>query len=165
MGRSKDTEKRRKGYEIYRKTKNLTKVAEELNVSTSAVHQWKDDEDWDNKITVGQQKFAAFLDVIKKNENNEVLKEDLKDYQILEQLEAIVSEKVYFEEIVPTNWGDVISTYRFVAEQKRLILGKPTSHSVKDINVRVSSLSESELDTDIERTKRAIAVAATGEGS
>ncbi len=165
MGRSKDTEKRRKGYEIYRKTKNLSKVAEELNVSTSAVHQWKDEEDWDNKITIGQQKFAAFLDTIKKAEGNAVLKDDLKDFQMLEQLEAIVSEKVYFEEIVPTNWSDVIQTYRFVAEQKRLILGKPTAHTVKDINVRVSSLSESELDTDIERTKRAIATAAVGEGS
>ncbi len=165
MGRSKDSEKHKAAYLLYKKTNNVARVSEELDVSETAIHKWKEEEDWDNKIAVGQEKFSAFLEVMKSAENNEVLKSDLKDFQLLEQLEAIVAEKIYFEEIVPTNWNDIISTYRFVIEQKRLIQGKPTAHTVKDINVRVGSLSESELNTDIERTQRAIAAATTGESS
>ncbi len=165
MARSKDTGNRKKAYEVYRKNgKNLTKAAEEVDVSLTAVQKWKEEEDWDNKITVGQQKFKAFLEIMKQAENNDLLRVDLADFQLLEQLEAMVSEKVYFEEIVPTNWSDVIQTYRFVMEQKRLLLGKPTAHIVKDINVRVGNLSEGELDTDIERTQRAIAASVIGEG-
>ncbi len=165
MARSKDDEKRKQAYLSYKKNRNVAKVSEETGISATSLHRWKDEENWDNKLVVGQQKFSAFLDVMKQAETNELLKDDLKNFQLLDTLESIVAEKVYFEEIVPTNWNDIISTIRFVVEQKRLILGKPTAHTVKDINVRVSSLSESELDTDIERTKRAIATAATGEGS
>ncbi len=165
MARTKDSEKHKQAYLLYKKSKNLVKVSEELEISESSVRKWKDEEDWDNKIAVGQEKFSAFLKVMKDAEDNEILKSDLKDFRLLEQLEAIVAEKIYFEEIVPTNWNDIISTYRFVVEQKRLIQGKPTAHTVKDINVRVGSLSESELDTDIKRTQRAIAVAATGEST
>ncbi len=166
MARSKDTEKRRKAYELYRKNGgNLTKAAQEIDVSLSAVQKWKEEESWDNKIVVGQEKFKAFLEAMKQAEDNKLLKADLADFQILEQLEAMVSEKVYFEEIVPTNWSDVIQTYRFVMGQKRLLLGKPTAHTVKDVNVRVSTLSEGELNTDIERAERAIASSATGEGT
>ncbi len=165
MGRSKDTISRKKAYEIYRKNgRNVTKAAEESDTSPTTIQKWKEEEDWDNKISVGQEKFKAFLEVMKAAENNELLKIDLADFQILEQLEAMVSEKVYFEEIVPTNWSDVIQTYRFVMEQKRLLLGKPTAHTVKDINVRVGKLSEGELDTDIKRAQRAIATVVTGEG-
>lgn len=166
MSRSKDTISRKKAYEIYRKNgKNLTKAAEGVDVSLTAVQKWKEEEGWDNKITVGQEKFKAFLAIVKQAESNDLLKVDLADFQLLEQLEAMVSERVYFEEIVPTNWSDVIQTYRFVMEQRRLLLGKPTAHTVKDINVRVGKLSEGELDTDIKRAQRAIAKVIIGEGS
>ncbi len=166
MARSKDVEKRKKAYELYRKNgKNLTKAAQELDISLSAVQKWKEEENWDDKIVVGQEKFKAFLDVMKQADDTKLLKIDLADFQILEQLEAMVSEKIYFEEIVPTNWSDVIQTYRFVMEQKRLLLGKPTVHTIKDINIRVSTLSEGELNTDIKRAQRAIATTITGEGT
>lgn len=165
MARVKNFDKRKQAFDIYRKCRNCTKTAEEMGVSNQLIHLWKKDEDWDEKIRVGQVKFNGFLESLRKGEEIKLIHSDYADYMVLQQLESMALEKVYHEEIIPTNWSDVISTMRFVMEQKRLLTGRPTSHTEKNINVRVGKLSEGELDAELKRTERAIAVIEAREDS
>ncbi len=83
----------------------------------------------------------------------------------LRELEAIVLEKVYTGEIEPVSWSDVTNTVKLANEQRRLILGKPTTRTETTISVEISGLDNDELDKRLEETQRAVALLESGENT
>ncbi len=159
MGRPKDIEKRKKAFKLWKRYNNQTEVANELGVTKALISQWKKEDNWDDKLQRAQGLLQTRLALIKESEDDALLGEDLANLSLLRELESAVLDKVYTEEIEPITWSDVINTLKFSADQKRLLLGKPTSKTETNISIEIKGLSKDELDRRIEATDRALAAA------
>ena len=89
--------------------------------------------------------------------DSNVMMDDELYLNTLREIESIALEKVYTGEIEPISWSDVVSTIKLANEQRRLILGKPTSKVETTISVEISGLNNDELDKRLEETQRAVA--------
>lgn len=165
MGRKKDTDKRKLAFRMFRKagiTSKLTTIAEELGVSAPLISQWKKEDMWDEKIEKTQAIMRTRLKVTEQIEDSNMLMEDELYLNSLRELEAIVLEKVYTGEIEPMSWSDVTGTVKLANEQRRLILGKPTTRTETTISVEISGLNNDELDQRLAETQRAVALLESG---
>ena len=158
MGRKKDNDKRKLAFRLYRKQTKLNQIAEELDVSAPLISQWKKEDDWDVKMEKTQAIMRTRMRVTEQIEDSGMIMEDELYLNSLRELEAIVLEKVYTGEIEPVSWSDVTNTVKLANEQRRLILGKPTSRTETTISVEISGLDNDELDKRIEETTRAVAL-------
>jgi predicted transcriptional regulator len=158
MGRKKDTDKRKVAFRLYRKETKLATIADELGVSAPLISQWKKEDSWDDKMEKTQAIMRTRMKVTEQIEDSGMLMEDELYLNSLRELEQIVLEKVYTGEIEPVSWSDVTSTIKLANEQRRLILGKPTSRTETTISVEISGLDNDELDKRIEETTRAVAL-------
>jgi predicted transcriptional regulator len=158
MGRKKDTDKRKVAFRLYRKETKLATIADELGVSAPLISQWKKEDSWDDKMEKTQAIMRTRMKVTEQTEDSNMLMEDELYLNSLRELESIVLEKVYTGEIEPVSWSDVTSTIKLANEQRRLILGKPTTRTETTISVEISGLDNDELDKRIEETTRAVAL-------
>lgn len=158
MGRPKEIEKRKLAFKLYKKYNNLSKVADEVEITHSQICKWKKEDDWDEKLLQYQDLLKTRLTLKQTSETNIMLKEDEAALGYLGTLDDIALEAIYTGEIVPTTWNELISTLRFTSEQRRLILGQPTVRTEKTINIEVQGYSDDELDRRVEETQRAIAL-------
>ena len=163
MGRKKDTDKRKLAFRLYRKQTKLNQIAEEIGVSPPLVSQWKKEDDWDAKMEKTQAIMRTRMKVVEQSEESNMLMEDELYLNSLRELEAIVLEKVYTGEIEPVSWSDVTNTVKLANEQRRLILGKPTTRTETTISVEISGLNNDELDKRLAETQRAVALLESGE--
>ncbi len=162
-GRPPDIEKRRTAFDEYRRTGNQTRAAEAVGVAVSIVHSWKKEEDWDQKIKNGQEKFKSLLASVEKTDDNTVLQQRLKEKAILDGLEVLIYEAIYTGGIIPKTFNDVVLGSKYISDQRRLLLGEPTSRTETKISIMVASLSNDELDSSIKKIQGAIACSVAGE--
>lgn len=165
MGRKKDIDKRKVAFKLYRKNTKLSTIAEELGVSAPLISQWKKEDSWDEKVEKTQSIMRTRLKVTEQIEDSNMLMEDELYLNSLRELESLVLEKVYTGEIEPVSWSDVINTVKLANEQRRLILGKPTSKVETTISVEISGLNNDELDKRLKETQRAVALLESGENT
>ncbi len=158
MGRPKDIEKRKLAFKLYKKYNNLSKVADELGMSPSLVFSWKKEDEWDDKLLKIKTLLKTRLTLKETSENNLMVAEDEVTLNMLSELDNIVTEKIASGEIEPTTWNEIITTFRFTSDQRRLILGQPTVRTEKTISIEVQGLDDRELSERIKETTRAIAL-------
>jgi predicted transcriptional regulator len=163
MARHKDTDKRGIAFKLYRKGTKLVDIAEELNVTQSLISQWKKEENWDEKVEEVRGLLKARLVRKEQSESHIMVEEDMDQLHVLRELENIVFDKVAHKEIEPTSWSDVISTLKYANDQRRLIKGLPTVKTETTLTVDVTGLNNDELDAELKRTQRAIALIESGE--
>ncbi len=166
MGRKKDTDKRKLAFRMFRKagpTPKLTSIADELGVSAPLISQWKKEDLWDEKVLKTQSIMRTRMKVTEQVEDSGMLMEDELYLNTLRELEALVLEKVYTGEIEPISWSDVTNTVKLANEQRRLILGKPTTRTETTISVEISGLDNDELNKRLAETQRAVALLESGE--
>jgi predicted transcriptional regulator len=163
MARHKDEGKRSQAFKLYRKNTKLVDIALELGVTQSLISQWKKEENWDAKIEQVQGLLNARLTRTESTENHIMVAEDMDQLQILRELENLVYDKIYKEEIVPTSWSDVISTLKYANDQRRLIKGQPTVKTETTLTIDVTGLNNDELESELQRTQAAIALLESGE--
>jgi hypothetical protein len=163
MARHKEEGKRQQAFKLYRANTKLVDIALELGVTQSLISQWKKEEEWDAKIEQVQGLLQARLTRKESSENHIMVEEDLDQLQVLRELENLVFDKVYNEEIVPTSWSDVISTLKYANDQRRLIKGQPTVKTETTLTIDVTGLNNDELDAELKRTQRAITLLESGE--
>ena len=102
------------------------------------------------------------MKVTEQIEDSNMLMDDELYLNTLRELENIALEKVYTGEVEPISWSDITNTVKLANEQRRLILGKPTSKVETTISVEISGLNNDELDKRLAETKRAVALLESG---
>jgi len=162
MARKKDIDKRKIAFQLYRRDNSITSIAEELGTTQPQISKWKKDDGWDEKLSKVQGLLNARMSIKETHEENMMVEEDMNDLSVLSNLENIILEKVYNEELEPTSWSDVISTLRFTNEQRRLISGKPTVTTETTYSIEVKGLNDDELGERIKETQRAITILESG---
>ncbi len=162
MGRKKDINKRKEAFKLFRKEIKLVDIAEEISVTAPLVSQWKKEDDWDGKIEKTQAIMRTRMKLTEQIGDSSMLRDDELYLNTLRELENIVLEKVYSGEIEPISWSDITSTVKLANEQRRLILGKPTSKVETTISIEISGLDNDELDKRLEETQRAVALLESG---
>lgn len=162
MGRKKDIEKRKLAFKLFRKGSKLVDIAEEIGITAPLVSQWKKDDLWDEKLEKTQAIMRTRMKVTEQIEDSSMMQDDELYLNTLRELENIALEKVFIGEIEPVSWGDVTNTVKLANEQRRLILGKPTSKVETTISVEISGLNNDELDKRLEETQRAVALLESG---
>lgn len=163
MARHKDQDKRGLAFKLYRKNTKLVDIAEQLNVTQSLISQWKKEENWDERLAEVQGMLKARLTRKETSENHIIVSEDMDELQVLRELENLIFDKVYSGEIEPTSWSDVISTLKYANDQRRLIKGLPTVKTETTLTVDVTGYDNDELEAELQRTTRALALIESGE--
>ncbi len=162
MGRKKDINKRKEAFKLFRKDTKLVDIAEEIGVTAPLVSQWKKEDNWDEKLEKTQAIMRTRMKLTEQVEDSGMLRDDELYLNTLRELENIVLEKVYSGEIEPISWSDITGTIKLANEQRRLILGKPTSKVETTISIEISGLDNDELDKRLKETQRAVALLESG---
>lgn len=162
MARKRDIDKRKIAFQLYRKNNTLNSIADELGTTQPTISAWKKEDGWDEKLLKVQGLLKARLSIKETRENTLMVDDDERSLHLLDDLEDIIYEKIYNEELEPTSWSDVISTLRFTDEKRRLIKGKPTVTTETTYSIEVKGLDNDELDRRIKETQRAITILEPG---
>lgn len=144
-GRKKDTKKRTRCLELYKKLGNLTLVAKELGVDRSQLGRWAKEEGWDRHLAAVNDeverklRIGALEEQVGLEATSDELLDNLKRFRVLalKALEDFVENNIEF-----TKPEQVLKALAMYDDRLRLHLGEPTSNSRSELNIVLHGLSE-----------------------
>jgi len=139
-----ETIKREQAFQLYKKLRNVKEIAELPGMpSYSVLLKWKEEDKWDERIEQSRKKLEDWTEIISKLENDSLLKDDVMQLILLNKLLERTIYAIIEKDLEPTTWREAIDTLKIIFEQKRLLLGRPTSKS--EIDIDLTSKDEEEL--------------------
>lgn len=149
-----DLARRDKAFHLYAQYRNMSKVSKELKIPTQTILRWKNEDQWELKLSQLKDRLRSQHEIIEKAKDNVVLEKDLSDLRLIETLEAEVAEAITSKKIQILDWKDAIKTLEFTRKERRLIMGEPTDRPNGEIEVTFTR--EEDLDKHIDDLKRFI---------
>ncbi|KKN67440.1 hypothetical protein LCGC14_0461830 [marine sediment metagenome] len=142
-GRKKDTEKRTRCLELYKKLGNLTLVAKELGVDRSQLGRWAKEEGWDRHLAVLKDevsrklKLGALQQAVDVDVHSDELVDNMKRFRFLvtKAMEDFVDQEMEFTQI-----EQVMKILALWDDKLRLHLGEPTANIRTDHNIVLHGL-------------------------
>lgn len=145
VGRKPDSRRDRALLLYWRFGKNLSAVAKEPGMpQLSTLSVWKNEENWDERVEQLQEKFRGILSVQEGLTDKLEFEEDIENYKFLTVLKQLAATAITTG-IIPSNYKEVLETLKFVFEQERLMMGRPTDHK-KVTMEHIEKMSDEELD-------------------
>ena len=121
-------ENKDRAFRIYRHTRRLQQICDELKISYGTAFEWRRKENWDERLLTEQCALPAILDdtkdLIPKLTEDEIKQRIEEEQEQLDSLEMRVIGTVIIDDMRPRNWKDVIATLRFVAERRDILQDK-----------------------------------------
>jgi hypothetical protein len=144
-GRPISPDVREEAYRLWAKTGNLARVSKDLKINVQTLTRWRNDEKWEARKARLQDKLAGQLQVMDRAKDNLVLEDAIQGIKLLGYLEEKVAEALLTERVNIESWKDVLDTMKLIQQEKRLILGEPTSRNA----IEIKGMSEKDLDQNI----------------
>ncbi len=150
MGRNKDTYRREQAFRLYCKTRNVTRVSEELDIPAPTLFTWKKEDKWDERI---QEVTSSIQEQIIDPTDASTIKSDADNEAVRNLSEGLADEinsltlmSQTADAAVATKFKDlslqqVIKIKEFVAKQRILLL-----HELKD-NAKEQGEAASNVNT------------------
>ena len=159
MGRTKDHLNRNKAFHLYAKSRNVTKVSEELDITLSTLFVWKKDDRWDERIAEAQTSMQnTITDSGDDSEDNEVVASLTKS--LFDQINSLDLMDQGADAAVANSFKDislqqVIKIKEFTSKQRITLLrelksgekekkgaGASTDPDTKDLEEKVAECRE-----------------------
>lgn len=144
-GRKRDTEKRTRCFELYKKLGNLTLVAKETGVDRSQLGRWAKEENWDRHLAIVQDevgrklRLGALEEQVGLDVTTDELIDNIKRFRVLalKALQDFVDNEIEF-----TKPQEVLKALAMYDDRLRLHLGEPTARVASDRSIVLYGLPE-----------------------
>lgn len=146
--RSLELIQREQAFRLYKKYRDLKKIAEYPGMpDISILKIWKEEDNWDERLADIEERLKIWDSFLKKMEEDSILRDDVFYLLLLNKLMETTIRAIIERNLEPTSWKEAIDTIKFIYEQKRLLLGRPQIKAEVDL----TGMSEEELRENLKQ--------------